>query len=216
MSGRSSARPGEARFVAPPVAEAARQRIVAGARRHFFAQGFRAVTMDDLAEELAMSKKTLYAHFPSKMALLEAVFTDKFHTVERDLETITEECGSDFLGALRRMPACIQQHMAEVQPPFLRDVRRGAPELFRRVEIRRRGLIQRHFGRLLVEGRRAGIIRKDVAPKLIVAILLGAVQGVMNPQKLGELDITPKVGFSGILAVILEGVLTEEGRSKRC
>jgi AcrR family transcriptional regulator len=215
MSGKSLRHVRNASSHPLPGDDAVRQRIVTGARQHFFAQGFRAVTMDDLAEELGMSKKTLYAHFASKMALVEAVFDDKFREVQRDLGLITEEYSSDFLGALRRMPDCIQRHMAEIQPPFLRDVRRAAPEVFQRVEIRRRGLIQNHFGRLLAEGRRRGIIRKDIAPDLIVEILLGATQAIMNPQKLGELDITPKVGFSSIIAVVLEGVLTEEGRSKR-
>ncbi|HKA32612.1 MAG TPA: helix-turn-helix domain-containing protein, partial [Candidatus Binatia bacterium] len=45
-------------------------RIVAAARRHFLAHGFRHVTMDDLAAELGASKKTLYASFPSKEALI--------------------------------------------------------------------------------------------------------------------------------------------------
>ncbi len=196
-------------------ADTVRQRIVAGARRHFFAQGFRAVTMDDLAQELGMSKKTLYAHFRSKKALLEAVFADKFHEVQRDLESITAGEASDYLTALQRMPACLQRHMGEIQPPFLRDVRRGAPELFRQVEIRRRALIQRHFGRLLAAGRRAGVIRKDIPAKLIVAILLGAVEAIMNPQRLTELDVAPKAAFSSILAVLMEGIVTEEGRLKR-
>jgi len=59
-----------AKAAPPPAAAAARRRILAGARRHFFANGFRRVTMDDLAAELGMSKKTLYAHFPSKQHLL--------------------------------------------------------------------------------------------------------------------------------------------------
>ena len=50
----------------PAGGEPAHRRIVAGARRYFFAHGFRGVTMDDLAAELAMSKKTLYAHFPEQ------------------------------------------------------------------------------------------------------------------------------------------------------
>ena len=59
-------------------------RIVAAARQHFFANGFRGVTMDDIAKELGMSKKTLYAHFPSKMALVEVVILDKFQDVESE------------------------------------------------------------------------------------------------------------------------------------
>jgi AcrR family transcriptional regulator len=45
--------------------------------------------MDDLARELGMSKKTLYASFPSKAALLEAALGEKFRAVEADLERIT-------------------------------------------------------------------------------------------------------------------------------
>jgi len=44
------------------------------------------VTMDDLAEELGISKKTLYAHFPGKLDLLEAVLADKFAGVGSDAE----------------------------------------------------------------------------------------------------------------------------------
>ncbi len=52
--------------------ESKRQRIVDATRVHFFSHGFRRVTMDDLAAELGISKKTLYAHFPGKFDLLEA------------------------------------------------------------------------------------------------------------------------------------------------
>ena len=69
----------------------ARQAIVTGARRHFFMHGFRSVTMDDLARELAISKKTLYAHFQSKRALLEAVMADKFAGVSATLERVTHQ-----------------------------------------------------------------------------------------------------------------------------
>ena len=63
-----------------------RQRIVDAARAHFFSHGFRSVTMDDLAEELGISKKTLYAHFPGKFDLLEAVLADKLAGVEATLK----------------------------------------------------------------------------------------------------------------------------------
>src|SRR2546427_9441826 len=66
-----------------------RRRIVDAARIHFFSHGFRSVTMDDLAEELGISKKTLYAHFPGKIDLLEAVLADKLAGVEAKLKEVT-------------------------------------------------------------------------------------------------------------------------------
>ncbi len=192
----------------------ARQTIVARARQHFFALGFRSVTMDDLAKELGMSKKTLYVHFPSKSALLEAVFLNKFQEVEGELEQITSECSSDFLASMRQLLACIQRHMEEVQPPFMRDMRRWGMQTFQLVERRRRDLIHQYFGKLLVEGRRAGIIRKDIPTKIVAEVLLSAVQAIMNPAKLAELGIAPKTGFSAIITLVFRGVMTEKGRSK--
>lgn len=197
-----------------PVENSVSQRIVAAARRHFLVHGFRSVTMDDLAEEVGMSKKTLYAHFPSKPALVEAVLLDKFCSVEADLDRIMAECSSDVLTALQRLLACMQHHTGEIQPPFVRDIRREAPEIFKIVESRRRDVIQRYFGKLFSEGRRAGIIRKDIPTKLVIEILLGATEAIMNPQKMAELDLTPRTGYSAIISVILEGVVTEGTRSK--
>ena len=161
-----------------------------------------------------MSKKTLYACFPSKTALVEAVIYDKFRSIEADLDRITSHASSDCLDALHHLLSCIQGHMEEIRPPFVRDIRREAPGLFTIVESRRRAVIQRHFGKVFVEGRRAGLIRRDIPPKLAIEILLGAVQAIMNPPKMEELGLTPKTGFSAIIRVVLEGLTTEKARSK--
>jgi AcrR family transcriptional regulator len=188
------------------------QRIVSAARRHFFAHGFRSVTMDDLAEELGMSKKTLYASFPSKTALLRAVLLDKFRSVEADLDQVSSRCSSDVLCALHETLACMRHQTEEIQAPFVRDIRRERPEMFKLVEGRRRELIQRYFGRIFDEGRKAGIFRRDIPATLMIEILLGATEAIMNPPKLAEIGLTPKDGYLSIITVILEGLLTAKGR----
>src|SRR5438876_10944376 len=93
-----------------------RQRIVDAARVHFFSHGFRRVTMDDLAEELGVSKKTLYAHFSSKIALLEAVLADKFAGVEAKLTEIARAYPHDFPTALHELLANMQRELDEIKP----------------------------------------------------------------------------------------------------
>lgn len=191
-----------------------RERIVGAARQHFLAHGFRSVAMDDLAGELGMSKKTLYAHFASKTALLEAVLLANFSAIESELAGIIAESPSDFVAGLHGLLACLQRHTAEIQPAFVRDVGRDAPEAFRLIESRRRALIERHFGKLLAEGRREGLVRKDIPVPLILEILLGTLQAIITPPKLAELGLTPKTGLTAILTVVLEGVITPQGRSR--
>jgi AcrR family transcriptional regulator len=192
----------------------AAQRIVTAARNYFFAHGFRSVTMDDLAEELGMSKKTLYAAYPSKLDLLRAVLLQKFREVESDLDRVTAVVGPDALGALQQLLACMQRHTREIQPPFVRDIRREAPELFHTIEEQRRKIIQRHFGRIFEEGRRAGIIRKDMATRLMIEMLVGMTEAIVNPAKMAELGLTPESGYLSVVTVMLEGLLTEKGRAK--
>jgi AcrR family transcriptional regulator len=189
-----------------------RQRIVAAARAHFLSHGFRSVTMDDLARELGISKKTLYMHFPGKFDLLEAVLADKFASVETTLKNVTRAYPRDFPATLHELLAGTQRELDEIKPPFVRDMRQKAPEVFKVVERRRAALIQRHFGKLLVDGQRAGMVRKDVSVGLIIEILLAMVQSIMNPPKIEELGISPKEGFAGILKIVLEGALTAKGR----
>ena len=193
--------------------EFGQQRIVEAARAHFFCHGFRSVTMDELAEELGISKKTLYAHFPGKIELLEAVLADKFAGVEAKLNEIARAHPHDFSAALRELLANMQRELDEIKPPFVRDMRQKAPHVFKVIERRRAALIERFFGKLFIEGQRAGMVRKDVPAKLTIEILLAIVQAIMNPLKMEELGMTPKEGFAGILKIILEGALTRRGRT---
>jgi AcrR family transcriptional regulator len=189
-----------------------RQRIVEAARAHFFRHGFRSVTMDDLAAELGISKKTLYAHFPGKLDLLRAVLADKFAGVETTMKQATRAHGHDFPATLQQLLAGIHRELGEIKPPFVRDMRQKAPQMFKVIEGRRAALIQRYFGKLLVEGQRAGMVRKDVPAQLLIEILLAMVQSIMNPAMIEELGLMPKEAFTGILRIVLEGALTAKGR----
>ena len=165
-----------------------------------------------MAEELGISKKTLYAHFPGKIDLLEAVLDDKFQGVETMLKGVTRAQPRDFPATLRELLAGTHRELDEIKPPFVRDMRQKAPDVFKLVERRRAAIIQRYFGKFFIEGQRGGMVRKDVPAKLIIEILLAMVQSIMNPPKMEELGMMPKEGFSGILKIILEGALTSKGR----
>src|SRR6266576_7366672 len=192
--------------------DSGRQRIVEAARAHFFSHGFRNVTMDDLAAELGISKKTLYAHFPGKIDLLEAVLADKFQGVETMLKEVTRTQPQDFPATLRELLAGTQRELNEIKPPFVRDMRQKAPQVFQVIERRRAALLQRYFGNLFLDGQRAGMVRKDVPANLIIEILLAIVQAIMNPPKMEKLGIMPTEGFAGILRIVLQGALTPRGR----
>ena len=183
------------------------RRIVSAARVHYFTSGFRSVTMDDLAAELGMSKKTLYAHFPSKLTLLEAVLEEKFTGVKADMQTVIERHAGDFSGTLHGMLNVMSRQIAEVKAPFLRDMRREGPEVFALVEKRRSAVFAQSFEYLISEGRKTGVVRKDIPVKLVVEMVLSAVRSIVNPEKIVEMKMSPQAAISAIVAVILNGVV---------
>lgn len=60
----------------PPRRAATRARICAAARHVFFARGFTAATMEEVAEAAGIRRSTLYLHFREKDAILAAVAGD--------------------------------------------------------------------------------------------------------------------------------------------
>lgn len=195
-----------------PDLSSVKHRIVAGARRHFMAHGFRSVTMDDLAAELGMSKKTMYRHFPGKQVLLEEVVVTKLSEADAELSQIGAEGGAPFPDRLHGMLDCVRRHAAELSPAFLRDMGKDAPELFAFVQVRRREVILKHWRGLIEEGQRQRMIRRDVSIEVMLGMLGGAADAIVNPQKLEELGISPREAFGSIVTLFIEGVATEKGR----
>jgi AcrR family transcriptional regulator len=194
--------------------QSVRRRIIAAGRRRFLTHGFRLVTMNDLATDLGVSKKTLYTHFADKVAILEAVLLDKLHDIDADMQRIASQDVSNFPALLRDLCACLQRHLEEIQPSFFWDIQREVPEMFTLVQTRRLEMVHRYFGKVLEDGRKAGLIDKEIPTSLIIEILLAAVEAILTPQKMEELGLMPRTGFLTIIKVVLMGVMTEKGRER--
>lgn len=188
-----------------------RRRVIEVAERIFLRAGFHRVSMDELAAELGMSKKTLYAHFVSKEALVEAVLKRRVSTMEAALEPLLK-ARLPFRQKFQRFAACLHDRMAEVSPLFLEDIRKHAPECFRIIEEFRGRAIPRYFGRMLEEGIRAGHLRGDLDRPLLVRLLTAAIQGIVRPEVINELRIHPLAALEGILDIVFQGILTTKGR----
>jgi TetR/AcrR family transcriptional regulator, cholesterol catabolism regulator len=187
-------------------------RILASARQHFMAHGFKNVTMDDLAAEIGMSKKTLYAHFPSKSVLVKSVLVQKLDEAEGILENILSEQAGDFIGALHQLAVQVQKQTGEPQPVFIRDLSREEPALADYLVARRRQIVEKTLIKLLACGRDAGHVRDDIPIEFLVEIFLAILETIAVPKHLAARDLTLTECLNRILSTFLKGVLTEKGR----
>ena len=72
-----------------------REKIIHNASELFITYGFKSVTMDDIANNLGISKKTIYLHFENKTKLVEAATLAMFELIS---------CGIDGICQLEKNP----------------------------------------------------------------------------------------------------------------
>lgn len=65
-----------------------KDQILNKATEMFLTLGFKSVTMDDIAAEMGISKKTIYQHFSNKDALVKATTTNLFETISCGIDEI--------------------------------------------------------------------------------------------------------------------------------
>jgi len=189
-----------------------RRRIVETALRHFLATGFSTVTMDDLARELGMSKKTLYEFFPAKMDLLRATTRLRNEACERELTAIAGE-KLDFFARARKTFGYIAQMYSTLTPGYLTDLRRNAPEVWEEVQAFRRDRVRRHMVELLDHGVAQGVLRKDLDRDVLVRLYLTMTSALLHPEISGWMpgeQISPV--FETFVRVYFEGLITDAGR----
>lgn len=189
-------------------------RILRQAREHFFVHGYCACTMDDLAAELGMSKKTLYVHFASKEAIMRAVLDQLGREVRADAETLLANRQLGFSEKLRGFAEGMVQRLAVLNPRTLRDLQRFAPELYEvTVEMRQKN-IPYIFGRFIEEGKLAGKVRDDVDAAFAVEFFLQAMLGLIHPGTLERLGLAPRDVLPRAIDLFFGGLLTPAGRKE--
>lgn len=67
-----------------------KERIVKSALNLFWRYGIKSVTMDDIAKDLGISKRTIYQHYADKEAILELVIREELKTQRCDMEKLDE------------------------------------------------------------------------------------------------------------------------------
>lgn len=189
-------------------------RILRQAREHFFVHGYSACTMDDLAAELGMSKKTLYVHFPGKEAIMRAVLEELGREVRADAEALLSNRQLGFSEKLRGFAEGMVQRLALLNPRTLRDLQRFAPELYElTVEMRQKN-IPYIFGRFIEEGKLTGKVRDDVDAAFAVEFFLQAMLGLIHPGTLDRLGLAPREVLPRAIELFFGGLLTPAGRKE--
>jgi AcrR family transcriptional regulator len=188
-------------------------RILRAARDRLFTTGYQALTMDALAHDLGMSKKTLYAHFASKDELLSAAIDATGADIRRQVGALLDDDGLSYTARLRNVLAFLGARYGRVKPGLLRELERFAPKVYRRLDALRGTNIPLMVGRMLRTGMAEGMVRPEIDPEFAVEFWLQSLNGLMHPGTLERLNLTPRQAFEKGIGLFFWAMLTEAGRA---
>lgn len=193
--------------------ESIKERIVDKGWEKFLSMGFSKVTMDEIADELGVSKKTLYKYFPSKDALIEASIHRQILRIGGQVRQIVS-ADMDFVAKLHRLLSFMGNTITRLSKRFQDDLRRMKPELWQRIDQFRREQILANFSRLLEQGMQQGTLRGDLNKEIVVLTFLTALPGIINPDVLSRSSFSAEQAFENMMKVFFEGVLTDDARAR--
>jgi AcrR family transcriptional regulator len=178
----------------PSFKERERQRreteIIQAAARLIRQRGFSNLNMDDIAEQVGVSKPTLYQHFKSKEEMVEA-------TMIRSIDDMNQFMASQTEGRpIERLESILRYMMGSMlEPDSLINVL-SDDDIFMMLHqhpgvIQRRQVTAEFLNRLIEEGKAAGEIDPDLPTQIVAGALFSLMPMVRWQDPNIEVDYPP-------------------------
>jgi len=189
-----------------------KEKIINISRELFLSSGFSGTTVEDISSEFGMSKKTFYKIFTDKKTLLRVAIFSQINMTEAKVSKILADRKTPLMERFKRLSETLIASTLKITPVFIRDMKKNAPELWEEVSAKRKNLVLKYFTQVVDEGIESGVIRSDLDKKLVIIIYLAAIENVINPQVLSEMEYSVGEVFDVIITMMFQGVLTDKGR----
>ena len=172
--------------------------------------GIRSVTMDDVANEFGISKKTLYQYFKDKADLISQVIDYYIKNADFALNNQTKGNAIDRFFELR----CHVMHMLKyIHNNIEYDLKKLYPGIYKKVHKLKRERIFNNTIQNVTEGIASGLYRSDLDIVFIAKLQVGRLLLILNPEheiftetELANIDL-----FDKVIENYMYSICTEKG-----
>lgn len=165
--------------------------------------GLRKFTMDEIAAELKISKKTIYKYFKGKDDIIVEYFNEIIETDKNDtLQSIKKDCSLvDKLNSI-----IYSYHKYKLPINVLDEAYKfyyHEWEKIQKLKDFKLNLIEK----ILKEGMEEGILKRDIQLNIISSILESVSNTFLDYKFLNKNDLTIKEAMNQVMTVLLYGIL---------
>ncbi len=172
--------------------------------------GIKSITMDDVAHELGISKKTLYEHFSDKLHLVNAVVEQEIFFNDLRLQ----EQKSNSKNAMQEILQTFRLHLQmlkEYNPSLEYDLKKYYPEIYSRLKQITRAKIREITLNNLIKGKREGFYRKELNEEIITKLTVLRIESISESDLFSQEEIYSHEFSKEMFLYHLHGILTPMG-----
>ncbi len=154
------------------------EKILKTALALFFRYGIKHVTMDDIAKELGMSKKTIYQFFKEKDDLVNQLCELELNEHECEFDQFNK-AASDPIEEIIMISNKMRSMMQNINPNFFMDLQKFYPAAFKRFQSFKENCAYSNVLSNLKKGMEAGIYRSDLDAEFVARYRMAQIDLLM-------------------------------------
>lgn len=143
-----------------------KQEIIMHAANLFLTLGFKSVTMDDIAQNMGISKKTIYAHFPNKIKLVESTTKHVVNEINQGIEEIVKK-DLNSIEEIFQIKKFVFTHLKDDKSSPQFQLQKYYPTVYKQVQKRHLDIIEECVCKNLRKGIDGGVFRPSIDVEFI-------------------------------------------------
>ncbi len=188
-----------------------KNQIVQTATDLFLNQGFKSITMDDIAQTMAISKKTIYSHFANKEAIVAVVVDNLFENVSCNIDIICD-LKLNPIEEIYEIKKLVMHHMRNEKASPWYQLRKYYPKIHDSVKKRQFNYMQDCVVDNLNRGLEQGLFRENIDVQFVSRIYFVGVSGIKDADLFTASMFDPSELYGMFLEYHLRGIVTPKGR----
>lgn len=187
-----------------------KEEIIETAKDMFLNLGFKSVTMDDLASEMGISKKTIYSHFQNKTKLVEATTEHLFCTICNGIDFIRDE-KREPIEELFAIKAFVLKNLKDEKTSPQYQLQKYYPKIHDTLKMKQFEVMQDCVIENLNRGIEIGVFRDNIDVEFISRLYFVGVAGIKD-QTMFPLEHFPITKLmENYLEYHVRGIATKKG-----
>jgi len=188
-----------------------REKILHKATDLFLTLGFKSVTMDDLANDMGISKKTIYSHFKNKTELVEECTLSVFEAISQGIDFICSQ-GKNPIEELYEIKKFAMRHLKDEKASPQYQLQKYYPKIYHTIKQKQFEIMKDCVVDNVRRGIELGIYRPALDINFVARIYFSGVTSVKDHTLFPVEEFPTTRLMDDYLEYHLRGIVTPEGR----